>query len=110
MKRLASLAAATLAAASLGACMDDMGYHHGPYAGAYISGYYDDAYGPFYDGYWGDGGVFYYRTGPTGEFRRDDAHHFRHDAGQGFHNFRAPDGQGHHDSQGRRDRAPPRSD
>ena len=90
MKRLMFLVAAGVAAVSLSACMD--GYHHGgPYAGGYVDGYYDDSYGPMYDGYWGDSDVFYYRSGPTDTFHRDDAHHFRHDAGSGagFHTFHA---------------------
>ncbi len=36
--------------------------------------YYDDAYGPFYDGYWGGDGAFWYRSGagvhPVGPGRR----------------------------------------
>ena len=33
-------------------------YDHGGYA---YNAYYDDAYGPYYDGYWGDDGFFWYR-------------------------------------------------
>ena len=89
MKRYLITAAAAAAAVSLGACMD-MGHHHdGPYAGGYVDGYYDDAYGPMYDGYWGDGDVFYYRSNANDTFHRDDAHHFRHDNGQGYHTFHA---------------------
>jgi len=99
MPRIVYLAAAAAAAISLSACMDMDHHHHGgPYAGAYIDGYYDDAYGPVYDGYWGDGDVFYYRASADGEFRRDDAHHFRHDAGNGFHSMHMRAGHAaHHD-------------
>jgi hypothetical protein len=94
MKQLMFLAAAAVAAASLGACAAT--YHGpGPYAGAYVDGYYDDAYGPFYDGYWGDGDAFYYRSGPTDGWHRDGGHHFRHDAGPGapYHTFHARAGR-----------------
>jgi len=90
MKRV--LFALSLGAAVLGvsACAD--GYYGGPRAGvAYydhgpigFDGYYDDAYGPFYDGYWGDGG-FYYSTGEGRGYQLDRANHFRHEASDGFH-------------------------
>ena len=85
MKRLASLVAAAAMAASLSAC----GTYHagGPYAGVYVDGYYDDAYGPVYDGYWGDGDVFYYRAAPDAVFVADSAHHFRRDRFDGYHTF-----------------------
>jgi hypothetical protein len=99
MKRYLITVAAAAAAVSLSACMD-MGHpHEGLYAGGYVDGYYDDAYGPMYDGYWGDGDVFYYRANASDTFHRDDAHHFRRDSAQGFHTFHAraghaPDGRG----------------
>lgn len=49
----------------------------------YYDGYYDGAYGPFVDGYWGDDGAFWYQGGDHA-FHRDDAHHFQHTAGSGF--------------------------
>jgi hypothetical protein len=99
MKRLAYFAAVAAAAVSLTACMD-MGHHHGgPYAGAYVDGYYDDAYGPVYDGYWGDGDAFYYRGSADGEFRRDDAHHFSRATGNGFHPMHMRAGQAPHGAQ-----------
>ena len=100
MKRLAYFAAVAAAAVSLTACMDNMGHHHdGPYAGAFIDGYYDDAYGPVYDGYWGDGDAFYYRGSANGEFRRDEAHHFSRQAGSGFHSMHMRAGQAPHTAQ-----------
>jgi hypothetical protein len=100
MKNHQRLALVVAAAIGLGACESD--FHHGLFARAdvaYADGYYDDFYGPFYDGYWGDGDVFYYRAARDGDFRRDDAHHFtRSAAGGGFHNFHvhaaAPPAQG----------------
>ncbi len=56
-------------------------YDHGPTA---FDGYYDDAYGPFYDGYWGDGG-FCYSTGEGRGYQLDRSNHFRHDSADGFH-------------------------
>jgi hypothetical protein len=44
-------------------------------APAVYDGYYDDYYGPFDDGYWGDGGAFCYLHGADG-FRRDEGNHF----------------------------------
>ena len=101
MKAYLGLALVIGAAIGLAACEGDY-HHHGLYAGAdvaYADGYYDDFYGPLYDGYWGDGDVFYYRTTRDGDFRRDDAHHFTRSAGGGgFHNFHvhaaAPPAQG----------------
>ena len=60
--------------------------HHGgllAYDG--YDAYYDDAYGPFYDGYWGDDGAFYYRDRADHPFARDGGGHFRHGAAGGFH-------------------------
>lgn len=86
MKRYLSLFAAAAAAVSLSACMG-MGHHDGIYAGGYVDGYYDDGYGPLYDGYWGDGDVFYYRSNANDTFHRDEAHHFSRAAGTGNHTF-----------------------
>jgi hypothetical protein len=88
MKNHLRLAVVMTAAIGLAACESDFHHHGGPYAGVevgYVDGYYDDAYGPVYDGYWGDGDVFYYRGSADGEYRRDDAHHFSRGAGNGFH-------------------------
>jgi len=63
-------------------------YGHGPGFGVAAldyDAYYDDAYGPFYDGYWGDDGAFYYRGGPDGGFSRDGGGHFQHGPAAGFH-------------------------
>ena len=83
---------ATAASLSLAACADSMGggprgMGGGPrgWNGAYAyDGYYDNHYGSFYDGYWGDDGGFWYRsTDRDTRYRRGDATHFRRDAGTG---------------------------
>ncbi|MGA0600241.1 hypothetical protein ACO2Q3_05990 [Caulobacter sp. KR2-114] len=94
MKTLILTLAAGAAALSLGACATDEGYGHRAYYGGAVGydGFYDDAYGPFYDGYWGGDGFFYYSDAAGHPFRRDDAHHFRHDQAGGYH---AVHGSGH---------------
>ena len=97
MKKFLVTACAIGAALLTSACASDGYYHHGGMGVAY-DGYYDDAYGPFYDGYWGGDGAFYYSTGQGGQYRRDDAHHFRHDNFNGFHSVQGhPHDGGHHD-------------
>jgi hypothetical protein len=54
-------------------------------AGVDYDGFYDDYYGPYADGYWGPDDYFYFSAGSGRPFRRDDDHHFRHDAASGFH-------------------------
>jgi hypothetical protein len=88
-KMLIALGAAGLAM-TVSACAD---YGYGPHRGgpeamAY-DGYYDDFYGPFYDGYWGDDGAFWYTLGEGRPFVRDEHGHFRHDGPQGFHGVTA---------------------
>lgn len=88
MKRLVIALVASVMPVVVGGCATGYdGYGGGPYA---FNGYYDDFYGPVYDGYWGNDGFFYYRGG-AGErrFRRGDAAHFRRDGapGGGFHSF-----------------------
>lgn len=78
MKKM--LFVALLAAAPLAACAEGYYGPQGPGPIAY-DGFYDDYYGPINDGYWGDGGVFYYRSDPHGRFVADRDGHFRHDQG-----------------------------
>ena len=93
MKRFSLPLCATLAAVSLSACAGDYGvngagYGAGPYA---YEGFYDDSYGPIYDGYWGDDGGFYYRNGEHDRrFRRGDSAHFSRSGAPGanFHPMR----------------------
>lgn len=72
MKRIVMLAAAFACAAALSACA-----YHSPTGGGPKLVYYDGAYGEYYGGFWGDGGVFYYYTDASlSVAKRDDAHHF----------------------------------
>jgi hypothetical protein len=67
---------------ALSACADDSSFYRPHYAGVTdYDAYYDDFYGPFYDGYWAPGGNYFYRTGPRGRFREDRAMHFHHEGG-----------------------------
>ena len=69
----------------LGACaVDDRVADRGDVGASYYDGYYDGAYGPFNDGYWGTDGAFYYSSADGSAWNRDDAHHFRHDMSDGF--------------------------
>jgi len=87
MRYVATLAGCAAAAVLLAGCAYDEGYHHhGEMAvGVDYDGFYDDYYGPVADGYWGPDDFFYYTDAPGHPFRRDESHHFRHDAAEGFH-------------------------
>jgi hypothetical protein len=50
--------------------------------------WYDGYYGPYLDGYWGDGGVFFFRSS-DGSFRRDGNGHFRSQSFSGATRYRA---------------------
>jgi hypothetical protein len=92
MKTITMALLAAASALSLGACAT--GYYHG---GGYVDGYYDDYYGGVYDGYWGPDAVFYYRSGPSEPYHRDDGGHFRHDASDHFHPVHVRAGHDHGD-------------
>ena len=47
--------------------------------------YYDGFYGPYWDGYWGPDGFFYFYDNVGRRYHRDDGHHFRRDAANGYH-------------------------
>lgn len=96
MKRMLLALALTGALTGLGACADsyyggDNGprhyryYDHNPVS---YEGYYDGYYGRVHDGYWGDGGVFYYSTGEGQPYVVDRGRHFRRDAYEGYRPFR----------------------
>lgn len=86
------LAFATLSLALLACASYDHG-RRGGYASLDYDAYYDDAYGPFYDGYWGADGGFYYRNGPGRPFGRDGGDHFHHGpGGGGFHGVHSSGG------------------
>lgn len=56
----------------------------GYYDGAGFNAYYDDAYGPFYDGYW-RGDVFFYSPARGRPFVSDEGRHFHRAPGTGLH-------------------------
>ena len=111
MKLFAPLLCASAAAVLLSACAYDDGYRHHGYAGGEVSvgygydGYYDDYYGPLYDGYWGGDGAFYYRSAEGRPYQRDTGGHFHREQVQGYHHVQGQTrGQGayhgdgdHHD-------------
>jgi hypothetical protein len=77
-----------VAATALSACATEVAYGPGPgYPVAAVGwdGYYDDYYGPFYDGYWGEDGGFYYRSGPHAGWNKDTGGHFTKEARSGAH-------------------------
>ena len=83
MKPIALLAAAGLSVA-LSACASDRGGGMGGGIAALdYSGYNADAYGPFYGGYWGGDGPFYYSGGRP--FARVGGGHIGHSAAPGMH-------------------------
>lgn len=78
------IAAVAGAALLTSACADDYyGPRHLRGDRAY-SVYYDNYYGPVRDGRWGDDGYYYYRGQGRDDYVRDDAHHFRRDAYDGY--------------------------
>ncbi|MDR3508873.1 MAG: hypothetical protein P4L64_13340 [Caulobacteraceae bacterium] len=87
MKRVVTGLCLAVGVALLAGCAYDEGRHSHGGGGMSVGygGYYDDFYGPFHDGYWGGDGYFYYRDRDDHPWRRDDARHFRHEGGQGFH-------------------------
>jgi hypothetical protein len=87
MLRLALAAAAALTLSACSTYGDDYAYGYPGHTYASEMAYYDNAYGPLYDGYW-DGDVFYYRVTPSGAYVRDDARHFRRDPYTGYTVYR----------------------
>lgn len=87
-KRLIVVLCAAVSALPLTACAGGYGYGGGAYAGSPYAydGFYDDYYGPIYDGYWGDDGGFYYRRGGNDRrFVRGDPAHFSRSNNQSGH-------------------------
>jgi hypothetical protein len=80
MKRPLVLLALAAAALPLAACVED-GYGYAAIYSTPYYGWYDNFYGPIYDGYWGTDNFFYYRLTPNDRnYRRGDSRHFRRDA------------------------------
>lgn len=84
MKLVPVFAAAALAA-GLSGCVG-AGVAVGPHHATVGVAYYDDAYGPYYGGYWGEDGYFYYYA-DSARVRvvRDNDRHFRREAADRFH-------------------------
>jgi len=96
MRRLAMFACTFFAVAAgatlTSGCADDI-YGRGglTWSSHPYYGWYDNYYGPFYDGYWGTDGYFWFRLHEgEGRFRRDESRHFRRENSSGsdrFHRF-----------------------
>lgn len=95
MRSLALLAVAAMSLA-LPSCASP---GHG-YAALDYDAYYDDAYGPYYDGFWGDDGIFYHRERGGMPYMPDHDGHFHHGPASGFHGVHG--GGGGHGGGGRR--------
>jgi hypothetical protein len=96
MKTIVLSLVAAAGALSLGACADG-GYGGRHFGARGYDAYYDDFYGPYAGGYWGPDDVFMFSRDRGGHYERDEAHHFRHAGGSGFHGVhsaRAP-GESH---------------
>jgi len=82
----------TVAAVAVGilaaGCASTGSYGGGASVATGYDGYYDDFYGPFDNGYWAPDGFFHFAIVGHRGFRRDDGHHFRHEAANGFHSIR----------------------
>jgi len=93
MSRRSLLVISSAAALALSACADV--YDYGPPTPYYYDGFYDNYYGAVQGGYWGPDQVFYFRTGRSGTYRRDDARHFRREGGNGLQPFHLRDPKDH---------------
>ena len=90
--KLAGLAIA-LSSLALSACVED-GYAGLSLGPVMYDGYYDNYYGPIYDGYWGGDGYFYYRRNEQDRrYLRGDRNHFRRPGGNPGRNFHPFQGQ-----------------
>ena len=90
MRKLLLLAALGGAMAA-SACATNGGYAAGDVGYDYTGAgevWYDGYYGPYSDGYWNDGGAFFFR-GSDGHYYRDQANHFRSQSFNGSQQFSA---------------------
>ena len=91
MRKLIFLAAAAGMLAVSG-CATGGGYYGGADYGYNYTGpadvWYDGYYGAYTEGYWGDGGAFFFR-GVDGRYYRDRDGHFRGQAFSGGQHFMA---------------------
>lgn len=97
MTRAMMLAGLVVGSAALAGCASDYGrygyyggydygYSRPSYSRSYYPssyGWYDGYYGRVHSGYWGQGGIYYYRTHERDRWRRDDGRHFRRGDGPG---------------------------
>ncbi len=77
-------------AMALSACASG-GYYGAGYGYNYAGPsdvWYDGYYGPYADGYWGDGGAFFFH-GMDGRYYRDNGEHFRTGSFAGAEHFAA---------------------
>jgi hypothetical protein len=99
MKTIVLSLVAAAGALSLGGCADGYGGRH--FGGPGYDAYYDDFYGPYAGGYWGPDDVFMFSRDHGGHYERDEAHHFRHGGGSGFHGVHTARGSGESHGAGR---------
>ena len=76
------------AALGLGACASEGAYGSANGGAVWHTGWYDNFYGPVYDGYWGPSGLFYFRTTADDAYHRDLYRHFRRNEFRGGVAFR----------------------
>jgi hypothetical protein len=93
MKSMALLAIASISVALSSCASNGHGLMGGGFASLDYDAYYDDAYGPFYDGYWGGDGAFYHRERVGRPFTRDGGGHFQHAPASGFHGVHTSGGR-----------------
>lgn len=82
MKYAFSALALAVAATLPAACVNDV-YGRGglTWSSHPYHGWYNGFYGPFYDGYWGTDGYFWFRLDAAEQrYRRDKERHFRREA------------------------------
>ena len=90
MRKLLLIAAAGSALLAAG-CATNGAYYGAGYgynSAATQDVWYDGYYGPYADGYWADGGAFFFR-GVDGHYYRDGASHFRTQSFSGAQHFNA---------------------
>lgn len=90
MKHLISALAVAAGIAALAGCgHDENAQHTSPMysAGGAVDVYYDNNYGPIYDGYW-SGETFHFRTGADQAFQADTGGHIRKSPAPGFSEVR----------------------
>jgi hypothetical protein len=83
MRKLTIALCALASPLTIAGCADNYGYGYGSVGLGPVAynGFYDDFYGPIYDGYWGNDNFFYYRSNARDRaYRRGDRAHFSREA------------------------------